>query len=49
MNLPMSRAEIDTRYPVSPLGEPYGVLPEPFIPELQRRLTEIGKQDVGIL
>lgn len=41
------RAPIDTLYPVAQEGEAFHTVPAPLTTELQRRLTEIGKQDVG--
>lgn len=38
---------MDTLYPVAPEGDPLPVVPAPFTAELQRRLAEIGKQDLG--
>ena len=43
----MAHPSIDTVYPESQVGEPFGVVPPPLSPELQRRLTELGAQDVG--
>jgi hypothetical protein len=47
MSKPLSRAPIDTLYPLSPAGHPYKTVPAPLTSDLQSRLTEIGKQDVG--
>ena len=43
----LSPPPIDTQYPLSPEGDPFGVIPAPLDSELQRRLTRIGDQDLG--
>lgn len=43
----MPRPPIDTVYPLCPTGDPFNVVPAPLTSELQRRLTDIGKQDLG--
>ncbi len=44
---PLSHPPIDTLYPECRTGDAYSVLPPPLSSELQRRLTEIGAQDVA--
>ena len=44
----MPQPPIDTVYPLSPNGERFHTVPAPLDSELQRRLDDVGKQDVGL-
>lgn len=43
----ISAPPTDSVYPVSPMGDRFRTVPAPLDGDLQRRLSDIGKQDLN--